>query len=153
MISLFYPDATFFVADSLGKKEKLNLLLSLPRHDVVQFFDEKNIHPAISGWMSEWIILMESFLVGEDSSMLMVKKYSQILSSSSKNIFEENFCRLLVFFFETRNIKIDDNTAMNYTRFILKNTRNNLDKFLEMQSKNVQELIADATIEAGDLFG
>ena len=63
MIALFYPDATFYVLENLGKKEKLNLLLSLPKNEELQDFDEKTTHSDIKKWMSEWILFTESFLI------------------------------------------------------------------------------------------
>lgn len=153
LLSLFYPDATFYVADSLGKKDKLNLLLSLPRSETIQFFDEKNIHPAISWWMREWIVLMESFVISPDSSILMMKKFSELISGQELANIEKNFTTFIIFFFQTRNIKIDDATARNYARFILKNLRDNLFKYLQSQSENIQELLSDATTDVNDFFG
>lgn len=152
LISLFYPDATFFVVDSLWKKEKMNLLLSLPRNENLENFDEKNVHPAISGWMSEWIVLMEAFLVMPESSILMLKKFLEIISGNDLKLVEQSLSELLIFFFHSRNISINHSTAENYARFIVKNVRDNIQKYLHSQNQNVQELIADATIDANDLF-
>ncbi len=152
-ISLFYPDATYYVVDSLGKPEKLNLLLSLPRYETLTEFNEQDIRIEIRNWISEWIILMESFLLHESSSLLMSKKFMNLLSGEYASKVEENLSDFLKFFFAMRNISISNEKSREYARFIQKNISQKIQSFLSLQEKNLQELITDSNLTADDLFG
>lgn len=152
-IALFYPDATFYVADMLGKKEKLSLLLSLPRMESAIPFDEKNIPEGIRMWMSEWIALMDEFLLHESASILMNKKILQMISWEHALVIEGIMSHILIFFFSGRNILLDEKKSREYARFIIKNIHEKLQKYCELQDRAMRELMTDAELTSDDLFG
>lgn len=151
-ISLFYPDATYFVSDTLQKKEKLNLLLKLPKYSELQNFDEKTISPQITSWITEWIRLMEEFLVHDSGSILMIKKMHQDISWQHSFVIVESISHFLIFFFATRNITISEEKSMEFARFIQKNLSELLWKYLQAQEANLQTLLQDVTLTSDDLF-
>lgn len=152
-ISLFYPDATYYVVDTLGKKEKMNLLLSLPRYETLIDFNENAIHKEIRSWVSEWIILMEIFILHESSSLLMNKRIFSMISHEHSALIERVLAGFLVFFFAMRNIKIPEEKSREYARFIMKNMSGKMQNYLNIHEKNLQELMADLEIKNDDLFG
>lgn len=152
-ISLFYPDATFYVSDILGKKEKIKLLLALPRLEAEIPFDEKNIPTEIRTWMSEWIVLMDEFLLHESASILMNKKILEMISGEHFSLIERIVSKILIFFFKGRNIVLDEQKSREYSRFILKNIHGKLQKYLTLQEQAVKDLITDVELTSDDLFG
>lgn len=151
-IALFYPDATYFLADSLGNKEKINLLLSLPKNENLEIFDEKKIHPNIQKWITEWISLMEKFLIQDNSSILMTKKFLTDISTDKKILIHNILSRFLIFFFKTRNVIISEEKSLEYAGFIQKNLINLLQKYIETQQEIVNSLLEDISLSSDDLF-
>lgn len=152
-IALFYPDATYFLADSLGSKEKINLLLKLPVYENIEYFDEKKIHPDIQKWLTEWIGLMEKFLLQNDVSILMTQKFLSDISNDKKVLIHQTLSRFLIFFFQTRNVKISNEKAMEYAGFIQKNLINLLQKYIQNQQEILNFLLEDVTLSSDNLFG
>lgn len=76
-----------------------------------------------------------------------------MISGEHAALFEKVLTDFIVFFFKTRNINMSSDTAMSYSRFIRKNIVENLSKYLQSQSQNAQELIADAEVTTDSLFG
>lgn len=152
-ISLFYPDATYYVVDILGKKEKMNLLLSLPKYENLIDFNENTIHKDIQLWVREWIVLMELFILHESSSLLMNKKIFSMISSKHLALTERVLTDFLIFFFAMRNVKIPTEKSREYARFIIKNMSTKIQSFLQIQEKSLQELMADLELKNDDLFG
>lgn len=152
-ISLLYPDATYFVLDLLGKPEKLKKFLSLPRYEIMTDFNEQEISPEIRAWMSEWIVMMEAFLLHESSSLLMSKKIVNLITGKNANDIEDHLSMCLTFFFAMRNVKISHEKSREYARFICRNIAQKIQAFLSLQEKNLQELLADVSVSSDDLFG
>lgn len=151
LIALFHPDAAYFVLDVVGRKEKINSLLSLPQFSSQQYFDEKNIHPELQKWLTEWITSMELFLIHSTSSLLMQKKILQ-LSDEEKNKTQKTITEFLKFFFLTRNIFISEDKAKEYTNFIFQNINKIIKKNISLHNDNMNTLLEDITLSSNDFF-
>lgn len=152
-LALFYPDAAYFIADSVGKKEKIYLLLGIPKMEQEVYFDEKNLHPDMKKWITEWIVLMEEFLIQDIGSVLMLKNFLQDISVKEKNLTIKTLARFLQFFMLSRNIKIADTTCQEYAQYVHKNLKDIIAKYLAHQEEQVQRLIQDTSIDPNALFG
>lgn len=152
-IALFYPDATFYVADSLDKKEKMKLLLSLPRYEEKIEFHEQNIFPEIRTWISEWILMTELFLTDKSASVLMNKKTFEMMRGQHSALIERILSNFLIFFFGMRNVILPEHKAREFAKFIKKNISDKLEKYFAIQEKNIHELITDIEFNSDDLFG
>lgn len=152
-IALLYPDATYYVADTLGKKEKMKLLLALPRYETLTEFDESSVHADIRKWITEWIVLMNEFLVHESASKIMTKKFLILISQSHTAIIQQALSHFLIFFFSTRNIVISEEKAREYVGFIQKNLASHLQAYWVMHEAEIDAITRDEVLSSDQLFG
>lgn len=151
-IALFYPGATLFLSEILGKKQKINLLLELPRYPQKTEFNEDFIDIKIRNWISEWIQLMHEFLLHESASVLMNKKILTSLEWENASLTQKVLADFLIFFFDGRNIMFPPEVAQKYAQFIKINIVKKLQKYLAIQQESIQELISDSKISTDNLF-
>lgn len=151
-ISLFYPDATYYVLEILGEKNRMNQFLSLHRYEEMTPFDEATTHADIRTWMQVWISLMDRFLLHPDASVIMIKKLHFQMHTEEKKRIESAISDFLVFFFAMRNVQISTEKAREYARFIGKNLVNTLEIFLKNIDKKSESILEDSRLSNEDLF-
>lgn len=150
-ISLFYPDATYFVATESGQKEKMNQLLSLHRYENVVDFDENTTHESIKNWIQSWIVLMKVFLSSDDFSKIMLQKMFNQMQWSQKIVIETTLGKFIVFFFAMRNVRISDEISLQYARFVIQEVIKTLQQKIQNFSLDDKKLI-QASLRVDDFF-
>lgn len=152
LIGLYYPDAAYFLAESTGQREKIQYLVSLVRYDEVTPFQDDRLDPSIRRWITEWVNLMEQFLLHENSSLIMLQKIENMLHSSGEMQIKKAIAEFFVFFFSSRNVSMDMPTAESYARFIQKNILKSIQKYLHHQDVDVVLLEDNNEIDNTTLF-
>lgn len=94
-------------------------------------FQEDDLDPSIRRWITEWVNLMEQFLLHQDSSVIMLQKIENMFISADTNtVIEGAITEFFLFFFQSRNISMQTSTARAYARFIQKNISRSIQKYL-----------------------
>lgn len=150
-IALFYPDASYYVLKTIGEEQKIESLIALYKYPEKTPFDEKILDQTIRDWITEWVTCMEKFLSEEDNSLLMQKKFIQLMKSRDKQLLESLFAELFRFFLQTRLLDITLPTSSAYISFIEKNLVASLEKHLF--SSEDRGILEDVSLSANDLFG
>ncbi len=150
-LALFYPDATYYVLRTIREESKIESLLALYKYTERISFDEKVLDQTIRDWITEWVTFMEKFLSEQENSLIMQKKFVDIMESSEKKTIEWLFARFFQFFLLTRNIDIEVSTSLSYIVFIEKNLLVSMKKILFLSDD--QEIFEEKAITVNDLFG
>ena len=87
-LALFYPDATYYVLRTIREESKIESLLALYKYTERISFDEKVLDQTIRDWITEWVTFMEKFLSEQENSLIMQKKFVDIMESSEKKTIE-----------------------------------------------------------------
>lgn len=149
MIALIYPDAANYILHIIGKSEDIHVLKTLHRYDEPWIFHEWNLHESIRKWMSIWIDSFDKYIVSDDASIIMQKKFIAMIDESEKIILW-GITDFVFFFFESRNIIISYATTESYARFILNNLYKTLEKSLN--SHPDKDIILEQDITDSALF-
>ena len=120
MLSLIYPDAAHHVFHSIWLPERIHLMQTLYRYDAPWNFHESDLHESLRGWISVWIDSYDKYLVTEDASLIMQKKFANMIQKSEKKILSW-ITEFVFFFFQSRNVIISRSTTEAYSHFILSN--------------------------------
>ncbi len=129
MLALIYPDAAHYVLQAINQWERINILKSLHRYDEPWIFHEKNLHESIRQWINIWIDSFDKYIIDTGGSLIMQKKFLSMITEKEEVIIA-SITEFIWFFFESRNILITKSITESYTRFILKNFYNTLEKSL-----------------------
>jgi hypothetical protein len=101
--------------------------------------------------MTLWIDAFDRFIVLDNSSIIMQKKFvSQI--DSQEDMILSSITDIVSFFFHSRNIIISSSTTESYARFILKNIRATLQKSIISHPDSDIVTIDESLIDM-NLFG
>lgn len=149
MIALIYPDAAHYILHTIWKTEDIHILKTLYRYDEPWVFHEWNLHETIRKWMSIWIDSFDKYMVSDDASIIMQKKFIAMIDESEKIILW-GLTDFLFFFFESRNIIISYTTTESYARFILKNLYKTLETSLSVHPD--KDIILEQDITDSALF-
>ncbi len=150
--ALIYPESALYVLSKLGRKEDIDLLLSLHRYEVLTDLDESTLHPSIRTWMSTWSQFTQQFLQGEEGSVIMHQKLLSQMQWNERPLLERALAESIQFFFFSRNINMPQKTAISYADFILKEHIKVLKTVLSTVDTDLT-LSSDTPFDAGSLFG
>ncbi len=127
LLVLVYPEAAHHVFHTIKHPEHIHMMQWLHRYDEPWVFHEKDLHISLREWMSTWIESFDTYVVMDDSSIIMQKKFFAMIDSS-EDIILWAITEFVLFFFQSRNIVISRDTTTAYSKFILRNIRTNLQK-------------------------
>lgn len=151
IISLYYPDATYYIGSKLGRDTIINSLIELPKLSEPQEFNEKGNNPQILQWIHEWIQFSTDFLIENEASTLMMKKFLSLLQSDEHTKITQEIVRHIQFFFSSRNIILSEDRATEMARFIQQKYTVALASRLHT-SHNELLSISDADLSNNDFF-
>lgn len=152
MISLFYPEATYYTSSTVWKEKEFSAMKDIIKNEDLQDFDESSLDPSIRNWITIWVGIMDSFLTHSTTSTIMVAKFVKQLKKTYPKEIQRVLADFLIFFFQSRNIKIQYETATNYSNFIMQNLLKNLVEFLSQNGdENILQDIENISVD--DLFG
>lgn len=151
MLALVYPDAAYLVLSTLWEGEKIHLLKTLHRYEESWKFHESDLDGSIRQWMTLWIDAFDRFIVQNESSVIMQKKFMSLIDSHETLILT-SVTDIVSFFFHSRNIVIVPSTTESYARFILKNIRTTLQKSI-LSHPDSDIITVDESMIDMNLFG
>ena len=101
--------------------------------------------------MTLWIDAFDRFIVQNESSVIMQKKFMSLIDSHETLILA-SVTDIVSFFFHSRNIVIVPSTTESYARFILKNIRATLQKSI-LSHPDSDIITVDESMIDMNLFG
>lgn len=149
IVSLVYPDAADYIFRKTNDHQNFSNILHLHVYEKVIDFDEDTIHESIRTWISLWMNVSQKFLLQEDASIILHKKLIDIISTNNRQVANEVFRNFFVFFFERRNVQIDQNRAQLYSSFIISEFEKGIKKILENSDK---DLTSTTQLDSNTLF-
>ncbi len=148
IIALFYPEATIYVLNKVWQHSKIDIFLSLHRHDTLIDFNETELHPSIRSWISTWIYAVQAYITQDDMSRIIQKKLYTMLSEDPTLL--SGLSEGLSFFFQSRNLRINKNMMIRYAQHINSEYINMLSQSLSTWD---QALFDEGNIDTSVLFG
>lgn len=148
LTALVYPESALHILTAIGKKDSIQTLLSIHRHEEHVDFDEATIDPTIREWVSLWVSSIHAFILHEESSVVatsLLRKRLQETHDTMIRIFSE----FLLFFFQSRNVDMSKKMAKSYAEFLSKELNDMLDTALKTSDVDLANLVDGST---GDFF-
>lgn len=150
MLSLIYPEAAHYVFHSIGLPERIDMMRILYRYDEPWSFHESQLHESLRSWISIWIDSYDKYLVAEDASLIMQKKFFMMIQNSERVILSW-ITEFVFFFFQSRNIVISRSTTEAYSLFILNNISKTLENSVSIHPD--KEITQEEQVANTTLFG
>ncbi|PID84394.1 hypothetical protein CSB09_01115 [Candidatus Gracilibacteria bacterium] len=152
MIALFYPEASYYISQTISKEKDFEMMKNLHKYETLTDFNESTLDASLRSWITIWVTFMETFLTHSTTSTIMMAKFAKQIQQTYPNEINDVFTHFLIFFFQTRNIKIQKNNAVSYSQYIQKNLIKVLIQFLE--NENAEDILRDIeNISVDNLFG
>lgn len=123
---------------------------SLHRYEGPWIFHERDLHATLREWISIWIDSFDRYMITEGSSLIMQKKFFTMIEHPGSTILT-GITTFVLFFFQSRNITISLSTTESYSRFILKNIHNTLQR--SILSHPDVDMTTDKPLDDMNLFG
>jgi hypothetical protein len=149
LLALIYPDATHHVFHATGESERIHLLKTLHHYDEPWGFHEPTLHESIRRWITVWIESLDRYIVLDGTSVVMQKKFLNIIDEKEAVILN-GITEFVSFFFQSRNIVISRSTTGSYAQFIITNIRKTLKKSIEKHPD--ADMTEDTSVSEMDLF-
>jgi hypothetical protein len=151
LISLVYPEAALHILTSLGRKQDIEILLSIHKYEKRVDLDESTLHPSIRSWMNTWSYTSRMYLIENEASTVQKQRLIHLLESQDKDIIIRAFAFSLSFFFLSRNIIIDTKKARSYAEFMIAEYKDSLHKNLKTADTDL--IFSEKEIESSRFFG
>jgi 4-alpha-glucanotransferase len=146
-----YPEAALHILTSLGRKQDIEILLSIHKYEKRVDLDESTLHPSIRSWMNTWSYTSRMYLIENEASTVQKQRLIHLLESQDKDIIIRAFAFSLSFFFLSRNIIIDTKKARSYAEFMIAEYKDSLHKNLKTADTDL--IFSEKEIESSRFFG
>ena len=150
LIALVYPEGAYYLLDKTGQWNYKHSILSLHRYELPTPFSD-GIHTSLRDWITLWLTAWEQFITHPEASVVLVKKFSELISiPPTDEIARNSLARIFLFFFNEKNIILSSEKSLSYSAFILSQLKTSLESSLLHMDSDLKEV---KQIEERDLFG
>ncbi len=150
VVALVSPEAAHFLLEAIGKGKLITEVIHLHHSEIREKFHEDTTHTSIRSWISTWINTSQEFLTKDTSSVVLSQKLSLLLASPDRRYASEALTEFFTFFFDMRNIDIDEKKSRAYADFILWELQKSLTKHLETADTDLR---SQENVDTNTLFG
>lgn len=138
--ALVYPEATLFVLETLGQRERIHQMTHLFRYEILTTFDESTLHESLRTWISAWMDFSLQFLTRDgDASIVLAQKSVDLLRSGKRTLYLQALRSFFSFFFLSRNLDITPDKTTAYTDFMVHEFEQSLLRFLDGKDVDLRE--------------
>ncbi len=150
LIALIYPEASYYLLEKTGQGAYKQNILSLYRYgEPVAFSD--TIHVSLRDWITVWLTTGEQFITHPEASVVLVQKFSELISSSVQGaVARKSLATVFRFFFQEKNIVLSPEKSLAYSDFILSQLKTSMEASLLHMDSDLKEV---KEIRERDLFG
>ena len=150
LIALVYPEASYYLLEKTGQWAYKQSLLSLFRYSEPTTFSDA-IHVSLRDWITLWLTTGEQFITHPEASVVLVQKFSELLSSPTHGVVaRKSLATIFRFFFREKNVILSPEKSLAYSDFILSQLKTSLEASLLHMDSDLKEV---KEIREQDLFG